>query len=215
VKASLPDGKFSVNIHPLPGHWVTSCFRPHPKEIHVYDSVRNQIHYEQVLPQLRLVYGEEKMSKVLYKEVTQQGYDPLCGVMACAFAFTCVLGKRPENCSYDTLNARQHLRLCLMTGTVSNFPEKRNLLQYSTHFYTKKQSEVRRENDRLRKQQSRGNLQVREKERQVDKLRKSANRMCDKYRQKERLAETIRRQNIRAESPVRKKEQTANTAWRR
>ena len=124
IKPTLPDNKFSINIHPLPGHWVTSCYYPQTNEVHVYDSLMSPVHYEQVVPQLKLVYGETKTSNIIYSQVTQQQYEPLCGVMAVCFAFSCYLGKDPEFIDYDIFKARQHLRECLIQGEVKSFPEK-------------------------------------------------------------------------------------------
>lgn len=123
VKQCLPDGLFSVNIHPLQGHWVTSCYFPQTNIIHVYDSLMSSTHYQQVIPQLKLVYGEKKTTNVIYRGVTQQGHEPLCGVMAICFAFSAFLGHDPGLINYDISKARHHLKKCFLQGEIIPFPE--------------------------------------------------------------------------------------------
>lgn len=57
----IPPDRFAINIHPLPGHWVTSCQLPQLYQIHVYDSLMSQEHFRQVIPQLQVIYGFESV----------------------------------------------------------------------------------------------------------------------------------------------------------
>jgi hypothetical protein len=132
VKQAVPDGQFSVNIHPLPGHWVTSCYDPQKNRVSVYDSLISQTHYRQVVPQLKMVYGVKNASNIQYCQVTQQGSEQLCGVMAICFAFSLFLGKDPECIEYDCGKVRDHLRQCLLHGQMSEFPEITNNLEHNS-----------------------------------------------------------------------------------
>jgi hypothetical protein len=69
-------------------------------------------YYQQVISQLKLVYGVKKTTDVIYLGVTQQGHEPLCGVMAICFAFSAFLGHDPGLINYDISKARHHLKQC-------------------------------------------------------------------------------------------------------
>ena len=58
----IPDDRSSINIHHLPGHWVTSYYNHETGVIHVYDSLISKTHKEQVIQQLMLLYSENQMS---------------------------------------------------------------------------------------------------------------------------------------------------------
>ena len=118
----LPDHTFSINIHPLQNHWVTSSYDNSTGNINVYDSQMTSAHLKQVLPQIEIVYGEAKAQHVKYVTVTQQSAEPICGVMAIAYAFSCFLKNDPALINYDITSARQHLKLCISTGQVAPFP---------------------------------------------------------------------------------------------
>lgn len=121
-KPTIPVDKFSVNIHPLPGHWVTSCQHPDIMEIHVHDSLMSRQHFQQVLPQIKILYGREAVSRTRYKVVTQQSSDPICGVMAVAFAFACLLQQPCEHLNFDITRARYHLKDSLQKQEITLFP---------------------------------------------------------------------------------------------
>ncbi|WAR09065.1 LOW QUALITY PROTEIN: hypothetical protein MAR_019023, partial [Mya arenaria] len=77
AKPVIPMAQFSINIHPLNRHWVTSCQHPHLNEIHVYDSLMTQEHLKQVTPQIRLLFGDSGVQRMKYKPVTQQYTSPM------------------------------------------------------------------------------------------------------------------------------------------
>ena len=64
AKPVIPLNQFSINIHPLNNHWVTSCQHPELNEIHIYDSLMSQDHLQQVTPQIELLYGESGVQRM-------------------------------------------------------------------------------------------------------------------------------------------------------
>ena len=48
-KPIVPPDQLCINIHHIPGHWVTSCQQPN-QVINVYDSLMSQKHFIEVLP---------------------------------------------------------------------------------------------------------------------------------------------------------------------
>lgn len=68
------------------------------------------------------MYRNEIVNNVIYGRVTQQSTEPLCGIMALAFAFSCFFGVSPINVNYDITKAREHLKICFESGNISQFP---------------------------------------------------------------------------------------------
>ena len=122
AKPIVPPDKLSINIHNIGRHWVTSVHEPQSRQILVYDSLHRTEHYYQILPQLKLLYGVDNLSRVDFLPVTQQGTDPACGVFAIAFAFSYYLGQNPSELKYSQHSMRQHLSLCLDSNQVLPFP---------------------------------------------------------------------------------------------
>lgn len=60
---------------------------------------------------------------MIYEIVVQQSFEPICGAMSIAFAFSCVLGHIPTNISYDIKSFRNHLRTCISSRQLRPFPE--------------------------------------------------------------------------------------------
>ena len=118
----LPVDKDSLHIHPLSGHWVTSFYDSVLKQLFVYDSLHSLYHQKEVELQLRQIYSSEIVNSFNYVKVTQQSAEPIYGVMAIAFAFSVFLRQNPSSISYDITKAREYLRHCISTGTVSPFP---------------------------------------------------------------------------------------------
>ena len=118
----IPDDKFSINIHPLTNHWVTTCYDPYAKTLKAFDSLKSDAHLSELIPQVELLYGKAKAQTLQYVAVTQQTTEPICGVMAIAFAFSCFLGMDPATLRYDTTKARNHLRDCIINGNIRPFP---------------------------------------------------------------------------------------------
>ena len=100
-KQPVPLDAYSIHIHPLQNHWVTSCHDPSTQIISVYDSQMSPVHFQQVLQQIEIVYGTKQRKDIKYKTVTQQSSEPICGVMAIAFAFSCFLKQNPAVINYD------------------------------------------------------------------------------------------------------------------
>jgi hypothetical protein len=59
--------------------------------------------------QLQVIHRPEIVTNLMYENVVQQSFEPICGVMSIAFAFSCVLGHNPTNISYDIKSVRSHL----------------------------------------------------------------------------------------------------------
>ena len=119
---TIPVDKSSVNIHHLPGHWVTSYYNCETGNIHIYDSLICQTHFNEVQKQLLIMYEKILVKNVIYEHVTQQSTDPICGLMAIAFAYTCLISKNPTQISYDITKVRHHFQQCLLNGQLSEFP---------------------------------------------------------------------------------------------
>ena len=125
----LPVDKDSLHIHLLSGHRVTSFYDSVLKQLFVYDSLHSLYHQKEVELQLRQIYSSEIVKSFNYVKVTQQSAEPICGVMAIVFAFSVFLRQNASSISYDITKisyditkAREHLRHCISTGTVSPFP---------------------------------------------------------------------------------------------
>lgn len=74
------------------------------------------------------MYGTDITSHAQYVNATQQGIEPICGIMAVALAFTCLIGEDPACTQYDITSARQHLRTCILQGQIHKFPNlQRNI----------------------------------------------------------------------------------------
>ena len=119
---SVPRNRSSINIHHITGHWMTSYYDCYEKTVKVYDSLISKQHFEEIKPQLTILYGKDLSERSTLMRVTQQGTEPLCGVMAIAFAFCCFLGQDPMDFSFDIHRARDHLKNCIDTAQVRQFP---------------------------------------------------------------------------------------------
>lgn len=94
----LDDDKIAINFLLIQQHWMTVIFNPMTRNIHLFDSLRNNNRPRQVLPLLRPMYGNRiSLSDIIYPTVVQQPFDdPSCGAFAIAFAFSYIFGKQPE-----------------------------------------------------------------------------------------------------------------------
>lgn len=115
--STVPLNRSLINIHHITGHWITSFYNANEQTVYIYDSLISNNHLEQVKPQLSILYGKHLSETACYIRVTQQGTQPLCGVMAIAFAFCCFLGQNPMNFIFD-INSLKKLYQCWGSQTV-------------------------------------------------------------------------------------------------
>ena len=66
----IPLDRSSINIHPLSGHWVTSYYNVQNNILCIYDSLMSNSHYNEVLQQLKIMYGNDITSHAQYVNVT-------------------------------------------------------------------------------------------------------------------------------------------------
>ena len=214
----LPTDKSSVNIHHLPGHWVTSYYNHTSGHIHVFDSLMCNSHLQDVSKQLMIMYEQNKVNNVIYERVTQQSIEPICGLMAIAVAYTCLNAKNPAHVHYDITKVRSHFQQCILDGHLSEFPSKNLHLPI-----TQEQSPFHRTtplemyfNDQLRKnleKQDKSNIHTVQDKKQRHAIWKANNRLEKKQRQtqkeidsqkkldKERMA-AIRAQRKQNQTPA-------------
>ena len=117
----IPLNSFSVHIHHLPGHWVTSCVFPSEQSIFVYDSLQSEEHKREVEKQLKHIYGNQP-AFIQFVNVQQQNSDPICGLMAIAFAVSCCFGDDPATQKYNLSELEPHLKSCILAGKLKRFP---------------------------------------------------------------------------------------------
>ena len=144
----LDDDKIAINFLLIQQHWMTVIFDPMTRNIHLFDSKRNNNRPRQVLPLLRQMYGNRiVLSDIIYPTVVQQPFDdPSCGAFAIAFASSYIVGKQPENEKYIARKMRHHLKNSILSKIVLPFP---------TEAYQPTIESFTREKTRLRKQKSR------------------------------------------------------------
>ena len=211
AKPTVSPDTLSINIHNIGTHWVTSVYDPHSRHILVYDSLHHIEHYHQVMPQLKLLYGTDSLSRIDFLPVSQQGTDPACGVYAIAFAFSYCLGQNPSEQKYRRLAMRQHLSMCLETNQVLPFPvdqpqlnssnkQNHNELELENSFEIggktkascrkrkQRYDQCKRDNENAARRSSvyrqRKKIQMREKRRdQVKKDKENAARKISEYRE--------------------------------
>ena len=118
----LPHDKQCINFHHVNGHWLTSSYDPKYNQVCVYDSLTSSSRVDELLPQLKLIYGLN--CTITYIPITQQS-ETSCGAYAVASAFSCLLNIRPESQKYNDARMRQHLRRCLEQKQVLAFPTER------------------------------------------------------------------------------------------
>lgn len=71
-----------------------------------------------------IVCSVSKCIKITVKAVQKQlPSSNDCGVLAIAFAVSLVMGKDPTIISYDSVQIRKHLKMCLESGVFTPFPE--------------------------------------------------------------------------------------------
>ena len=116
----IPQDKFSVNIHHIDSHWITSVFRPQNKTVYIYDSLRRSDRISRIKKDLTILYGNNL--NIQYPNVTQQQNMPDCGAFAVAYAFIVLLGIPPETQEYDVNSMRTHLKTILNCGQMIPFP---------------------------------------------------------------------------------------------
>lgn len=109
-------------MHPLTGHWVTSFYSVEKKCVYVYDSLQSPEQYHEVKKQISVIYSEYHAANLKYVSVQQQNQQPVCGVMAIAFAVSIYFDKNPEYIRFDLTMLHTHLRNCLLSGTVAMYP---------------------------------------------------------------------------------------------
>ncbi|XP_062618879.1 uncharacterized protein LOC134280486 [Saccostrea cucullata] len=153
-KPIVPNDQLCINIHHIAGHWMTSYQQPN-QGINVFDSLMSQKKFVDVLPQLQIIYGEDCVTRVKYPAVTQQSTQPICGIMAIAFAFSCFLDIDCTQINFDISVAASHLRKCLSMKKVSLFPvQSTDLLMSSADSYMANQV-CQKEQNRIRQKQHR------------------------------------------------------------
>ena len=116
----IPQDKFSVNIHHIDSHWITSVFRPQNKTVYIYDTLRRSDRISRIKKDLTILYGNNL--NIQYPNVTQQQNMPDCGAFAVAYAFSVLLGIPPETQEYDVNSMRTHLKTILNSGQMIPFP---------------------------------------------------------------------------------------------
>jgi len=79
--------------------------------------------FQETYQQLELMYGRDKCQNVYYVSVTQQATDLVCGIMAIAFALSCLYGEDPGKIQYDLDTIRYHLYQCIINGYLAAFPQ--------------------------------------------------------------------------------------------
>lgn len=68
------------------------------------------------------MHGKDKATALKYERVTQQRIEPICGVMAIAFAFSCFLGHNPALLHYNISAVQMHLKHCIANACINSFP---------------------------------------------------------------------------------------------
>ena len=132
VRQLVPLDSFSLHIHHLDQHWVTSYVCPGIDKIFVCDSLKTAGHEEEVYQQLLYIYGD-LLPPVEFLNVKQQGTDPICGPMAIAFAVDCCLGYNPSQQDYDISKIRHHLQKCILQRALEQFPNFRKSVYFPIH----------------------------------------------------------------------------------
>ena len=110
----IPQDKFSVNIHHIDSHWITSVFRPQNKTVYIYDSLRRSDRISRIKKDLTILYGNNL--NIQYSNVTQQQNMPDCGAFAVAYAFSVLQCIPPGTQEYDVNSMRTHLKTLLNSG---------------------------------------------------------------------------------------------------
>lgn len=123
LPSKVPPDKCAINIHYMHAHWVTSMFDPVTKAVHVYDSLPSEQTQKDIMKQLYILHD---FQDVFFWPVTRQQSDPICGVLAVAFAYSLLLGISPSDVTYCLEKARGHLKHILSSERVSHFPVVRS-----------------------------------------------------------------------------------------
>lgn len=118
---SLPGERDILHIHHIKRHWVTTFYCASSRTVFVCDSLRNKSHFDLVMKQINVVYGVLAVN-VKQVNVTQQNSNPDCGPMAIAFANSYFLKSDPSKRKFDVSKARQHLKMCITNGCITQFP---------------------------------------------------------------------------------------------
>ena len=127
-----------------------------------------------------------------YPVVRQQSTQPLCEIMAIAFAFSCFLAKDCTQISLDTTVVADHLKYCISRKEISAFPVQsidNNCFQLSIQTYMADQI-CRKEQFRIGQQQNRkGSLSKNESVKQQIEINKR------QYQLKRKMSdETVKQQ---------------------
>ncbi|WAR14429.1 PIF1-like protein [Mya arenaria] len=195
-----PLDKDILNIHPLTRHWVCTFYKADTRQLYIYDSLQSNDHIRDVKHQLACVYPQRIISSLKNVNVSQQGTNPMCGVMAIAFAFTCFLGLDPAAVQYDLTKARCHLKHCLSTAQVLPFPVKENTenMQWLQK-YLADQLQYKLSATALRKRRSRQNKDVHEREQLAQRLHKQMARSDSNKHEKLKQTDNQSKRKARAD----------------
>ncbi|WAR24826.1 hypothetical protein MAR_038495 [Mya arenaria] len=195
-----PLDKDILNIHPLTRHWVCTFYKADTRQLYIYDSLQSNDHIRDVKHQLACVYPQRIISSLKNVNVSQQGTNPICGVMAIAFAFTCFLGLDPAAVQYDLTKARCHLKHCLSTAQVLPFPVKENTenMQWLQK-YLADQLQYKLSATALRKRRSRQNKDVHEREQLAQRLHKQMARSDSNKHEKLKQTDNQSKRKARAD----------------
>lgn len=126
-RVGTPVGKF-IQILLVGRHWVTvsnmHCLLP--GEVMVYDSFYDTIrpdYKSKFFKQLGwLLFTKESHMVVKFVNVQKQKGSVTCGLFALAFAHALCSGLRPERLNFYEENMWIHLRSCLSSGVLTQFP---------------------------------------------------------------------------------------------
>ena len=84
-----------------------------------------------------MVFPIDCVSRVTYPVVMQQSTQPICGILAIAFAFSCFIAKDCTQIVFDTTLAANHLKNCISLREIRPLlvkPTNSNL-DFSVHTY--------------------------------------------------------------------------------
>ena len=196
ARPPVPNHEFSINIHNLGNHWVTSVYNPHMQRILVYDSLHRIEHITQIIPQLKLLYGSSMLSKVDFIPVTQQGTDPACGAFAVAFAFSYCLGITPSSQNFDISLIRNHLEQCLKIRKILAFPthscQRIDIIEdYDIEMQRNYEKKKEKERERLKHKRKNEDYKKQENERKHNVENRERE---SEHKQEKRTSEAFRKQ---------------------
>ncbi|WAR30905.1 PIF1-like protein [Mya arenaria] len=119
----VPEGVDAVQIHFINDHYLVSAKQN--DTITVFDSLKNTNRVQRLIPQLRRIYGDLGKLSIKYIVPQSQGTSDDCGVFAAANAYFLVNGESLYHLILDQDALRNHLKLCLQNGTITDFPKEK------------------------------------------------------------------------------------------